>query len=389
MTMTTQGFERAAADPEGLLARFQAGDQAALGALWEHCSPQLERWARRHAGSCQASGVTPEDLAQEAFIRSWPRLHALKPRGRGSVLGYLRMIMLNQVRDHLRKRARQPVDSVAELDVYTHQGPSPLEAAMHRQLRGRYERALTSLAEHERGLVAACVEEQCSNRELAERFGKPSPAAARMARRRALSRLTRAMKAPMATVMLALVCCGLGMVASAEPLVDASSIAPGARIRVTMKKGHGTSATEEDLVGTLVGMDEHAVTLARKGKADLELSSSTITRLDVSRGEKPRGQQVASGAAGGFLGGAILGAVLGGLSGSPSCRSGEICLLQYSPAAGAAVGTFAGGVVGAALGAVFGAATHAERWERVSPRRISLQLAPVDRGARVSLRCSF
>ena len=214
MTTTTQGFETAATEPEGLLARFQAGEHAALEELWAQCSPQLERWARRHAQSCRAWGMTPEDLAQEAFVRSWPRLHALRPRGRGSVLGYLRAIVLNQVRDHLRKRTRHPVDCVAELDVFTHRGPSPLEDVMHGQLRDRYENALTSLTENDRGLVVAYVEERCSNRELADRFGRPSPKAAGMARRRAMQRLARAMKAPMAAVMLVLVGCGLSMVSS-------------------------------------------------------------------------------------------------------------------------------------------------------------------------------
>jgi RNA polymerase sigma factor (sigma-70 family) len=179
--------------PDDLLLRFQAGDKGALDRLWTVCLPRLRRWARGRFQTCDQEGVTVEDLVQEAFVKALPGLRTFRPRGPGAFVGYLRTIVLNQIRDHARRSARRPRIDVSALEAHVHPGPSPLEQVLGRELRVRYERALACLSAQDRQMVVAFVELRCSDQELAARFAKPSRDAARVARNRAVARLAVAM----------------------------------------------------------------------------------------------------------------------------------------------------------------------------------------------------
>jgi RNA polymerase sigma factor (sigma-70 family) len=179
--------------PNELLLRFQQGDEGALDSLWAYYLPRLQRWTRARLGFAGHDGVTAEDLVQEAFVRSLPRLRTFKPRGPASLFNYFRTILLNLIRDHARSRARRPLCDDVELDMRVHPGPSPLEEVLGREMRILYEEALAGLPEHEQQLVVAVVEQHCTDQDLAARFAKPSRDAARMARSRAMARLTQAL----------------------------------------------------------------------------------------------------------------------------------------------------------------------------------------------------
>jgi RNA polymerase sigma factor (sigma-70 family) len=181
--------------PSELLLHFQQGDESALDRLWAYYLPRLQRWTRARLGAAGGyDGVTAEDLVQEAFVKSLPRLRMFQPRGPESLFYYFRTILLNLIRDHARSRARRPLhDHDVELDMRVCPGPSPLEEVLGRELRDLYEEALTLLPEHEQQLVVAVVEQHCTDQELATRFSKPSRDAARMARSRAMARLTQAL----------------------------------------------------------------------------------------------------------------------------------------------------------------------------------------------------
>jgi RNA polymerase sigma factor (sigma-70 family) len=177
---------------EALLLGFQSGDESALDHLWTYYLPRLQRWARRRAGGIH-DGMTAEDLVQEAFVRALPGLRTFQPRGPRSLFSYFCTIVSNQVRDHARRCARRPRADVSELEGRPHPGPSPLEQLLGRETRTRYARALVGLSERDRQMVVAFVEQRCTDEELAVRFAKPSRAAARMARSRAVARLAEAM----------------------------------------------------------------------------------------------------------------------------------------------------------------------------------------------------
>ena len=95
----------------------------------------------------------------------------------------------------MRKTARRPRRELSELDSHVHPGPSPLEQAMGREVRARYERALAVLPEQARQMVVASVELRYTDDELAARFARPSRDAARMARKRAVASVALAMMA--------------------------------------------------------------------------------------------------------------------------------------------------------------------------------------------------
>jgi len=85
------------------------------------------------------------------------------------------------------------------LDTQTEDaGPSPLETAIGHQAVERYEEALSRLRPEDREAIIGRIELGLTNEELAETLGKPSPNAARMAVERALFRLAKEMRRPIA-----------------------------------------------------------------------------------------------------------------------------------------------------------------------------------------------
>jgi RNA polymerase sigma factor (sigma-70 family) len=128
-------------------------------------------------------------------VRSLAHLRTLEPRSPHGVFAYLRMIIMNQVRDYARQVKRRPQAEEFEEARAVDTSPSALEELVGRETMDRYTRALATLAEEDQDIILAFVELRLKDKELAELFQKPSPDAARMARNRAVARLARAMEA--------------------------------------------------------------------------------------------------------------------------------------------------------------------------------------------------
>ena len=177
-----------------LLHEFQLGDDGALERLWSRYLPRLKRWARGRLPCPGRNAADTDDLIQDAFVRSVAHLRTLKLRRSQSLFAYLKMIILNQVRDYVRNSARW---NMSELHDSDHAGvqASPLEQVLGQETLARYQTALSSLSEDDQDVILAVVELGCDDREIVELFEKPSLDAARMARGRALVRLARAMQA--------------------------------------------------------------------------------------------------------------------------------------------------------------------------------------------------
>jgi DNA-directed RNA polymerase specialized sigma24 family protein len=99
------------------------------------------------------------------------------------------------VRDEARRRRLPYAEAAPAFDEHIHPGPSPLDWILRREMRERCARAFTTLSPRDQEMIAAVVERPCTDRELALRFGKPSAAAARMARHRLRARLASALEA--------------------------------------------------------------------------------------------------------------------------------------------------------------------------------------------------
>jgi RNA polymerase sigma factor (sigma-70 family) len=176
-----------------LLARAQAGSEAALDQLCARYRPRLTRWAMGRLPQRARGLLDTEDLVQESLLRTLRNVDGIKAANEGSLQVYLRMVILNRIRD----AARRP-DLISPLDSGMPENPSgapsPLEVLIGLDTMEVYERALAALPEADQAAIISRIELGTSYAELALVLDKPTPDAARMAVGRALAKLALAMK---------------------------------------------------------------------------------------------------------------------------------------------------------------------------------------------------
>jgi RNA polymerase sigma factor (sigma-70 family) len=181
----------ALSDPEcttALLARVRGGDAMAREQLLARYLPRLRRWAHGRLPRHARHSTDTDDLVQVTLVRALNRLHEFEPQREGAFLAYLRTILLNAVREEIRRVARNP--STIPLD----ESLSRVEQDVGVTLLTRYEAALGRLGEVDREAVILRVEFGYSHREIAEAIDSPSANAARMTVTRALVRLAELMQ---------------------------------------------------------------------------------------------------------------------------------------------------------------------------------------------------
>ncbi len=177
-----------------LLTRVRDGDEAARERLIVRYLPMLREWARGRLPGGARSLSDTDDLVQVTLIRALKHLNEFESRGEGAFLRYLRHVLLNAMRDEIRRAARRgPHDEL--VDAHPSPAPSPLEATVSRDTMERYEAALQTLGEEQQEAVILRVEMGYSYDQIAEALGKNSANTARMVVTRALTRLSLAMDA--------------------------------------------------------------------------------------------------------------------------------------------------------------------------------------------------
>jgi len=175
-----------------LLARARAGDADALNALYARYLPRLQRWAHGRLPAWARDALDTHDLVQDTLAQVAHRLSGFEPRHEAAFQAYVRQVLLNRIRDEMRRAKRRP--SSDALDPAATAGtPSPLEEAIGHETLERYELALERLDAGDREVIIARIEMGLSHQEIAAALGKPSAAAAHMAVSRALVRLAREM----------------------------------------------------------------------------------------------------------------------------------------------------------------------------------------------------
>jgi RNA polymerase sigma-70 factor (ECF subfamily) len=177
-----------------LLTRIRAGDANARERLLGRYLPILKRWARGRLPASARDALDTDDLVQVTLIRTLNHLEEFEPRREGAFLAYLRHILLNSLRDQLRRVARRPGGEPLDEEV-ADSSPSVLEQAIGRDTLERYEAALAELPAEQQEAVILRVELDFTHQQIADALGKPSANAARMAVTRALVRLAEAMDA--------------------------------------------------------------------------------------------------------------------------------------------------------------------------------------------------
>lgn len=175
-----------------LVLRAQEGDRAALDELMARYLPRLQAWASGRLPMRARSLVDTGDLVQESLLRTLERLDRIEVRGPGGFEAYVRLAVLNRIRDEARRVGRWPGPDGIE-DSLPSPEPSPLELAMGADLVARYERALATLAEEDQRLLHLRIELDYGYDEIVAMTGRPSRDAVRVAVKRALQRLASAM----------------------------------------------------------------------------------------------------------------------------------------------------------------------------------------------------
>lgn len=177
-----------------LLAKAQRGDRTALNQLIERYRKELCSWAHLRLPRGARSLRETEDIVQEALVRALNHIDTFELRHEGALLAYLRLAVLNRIRDEIRRVARHPKKVELDVEKPGHDA-DPLAQLLASETFGQYEAALVALDAEQREAVILRVEFGKSNQEIAAILGKPSMDAARMFVARAILRLAEAMRA--------------------------------------------------------------------------------------------------------------------------------------------------------------------------------------------------
>ena len=175
-----------------LLELTRQGDSVARDRLAQRYLPILMRWARGRLPAWARDLSDTDDLVQVTLMKALDKVSGFEPRREGAFLAYLRTILMNQIRDHIRRASRKPV--IDELDeTVADDEPSPLEETIGREALDRYEAALAQLPERQREAVVLRIELGFTHQQVADAVGCPSESAARMMVSRALAQLAEKM----------------------------------------------------------------------------------------------------------------------------------------------------------------------------------------------------
>jgi len=178
-----------------ILRRVRAGNATARDELARRYLPVLKRWAHGRLPRSARDLIETDDLVQVTLLRALDQIEGFEPRREGAFLAYLRQILMNRIRDEIRRARRQP--GRAELaDDLRAPDPSPFEEAAGREALEAYERGLEKLTDEQREAVLLRIELGLTHVQVAEAMGSPSPNAARMLVARALARMAEVMDVP-------------------------------------------------------------------------------------------------------------------------------------------------------------------------------------------------
>ncbi|MEM9530252.1 MAG: sigma-70 family RNA polymerase sigma factor [Pseudomonadota bacterium] len=176
-----------------LLNNATRGDAKARDALAAHYLPLLRRWAHGRLPAHGRDLAETDDLVQITLLRALNNLENFENRRAGAFLSYLRTIMMNAIRDEIRRTGRAPDRAPVSVSQLTARA-SVVEELVGREALDRYEAALTELSEEKRAAVVMRLEFGMSYQEIADELARPSANAARMMVVRALADLAETME---------------------------------------------------------------------------------------------------------------------------------------------------------------------------------------------------
>lgn len=156
-----------------LVRRMAAGDEQALGTLYDRWSPLLHSLALRITGDAGDA----EEVVEETFWQAW-RQAGRYEASRGGISTWLTMIARSRALDRVRARRRVREDGRDTLPETADHDPdlspeSPLASAEQADLRRRVAEAVSKLPAEQRETVELAYFRGMSQTEIAEATGQP------------------------------------------------------------------------------------------------------------------------------------------------------------------------------------------------------------------------
>ena len=134
-----------------------------------------------------------DDLVQITLIRALESVQGFQPQREGAFLSYLRSILMNALRDQLRRAHVRRAGEIVD-DHVSDPSPTVLDEVIGKDTMERYDAALAELTESQREAVILRLEFGYSHLEIADAIGVSSADAARMLIGRAMVRLAELMR---------------------------------------------------------------------------------------------------------------------------------------------------------------------------------------------------
>jgi len=160
--------------------------------MLERVLPPLVEWAHGRLPKRARRRMETADLVQEAAIGALEHMDPQDLECGAAVDAYLRASIRNRIVDEIRRAGKVEVADVDSGERAADREPSPLDRAVDSEERHRFRTALAGLDEDDQLLIVGRVDLDLDYDDLAVATGRPSPDAARMATRRAVMRLARA-----------------------------------------------------------------------------------------------------------------------------------------------------------------------------------------------------
>jgi RNA polymerase sigma-70 factor (ECF subfamily) len=167
-----------------LIQRTGAGDRSAFEKLYKRYSRPVFALALRRLGDRGRA----EDALQETFVSIWRSARTYKPE-RGPGAPWLYGVARNAIVDRSRARNEPPAEAPDEPSL----DKSPEDRAEGSWLRWRVHRALETLPEREREVIALAYWSDLSQSEVAAKLGIPL-GTVKTRTRAALARLAEALE---------------------------------------------------------------------------------------------------------------------------------------------------------------------------------------------------
>ena len=150
-----------------LLERIRAGEGRARELLFARYLPILRRWAHGRLPGYARDLSDTDDLVQVTLLRALNNLDEFHAERSGSFLAYLRQILLNRVRDEIRRQRGRPGTGELDAELPDLDAPTLVEQAVGYERLRAYEAALGDLPKRQQELIVMRLEFGLSYPEIA------------------------------------------------------------------------------------------------------------------------------------------------------------------------------------------------------------------------------